>query len=122
MADFFVFALLGFLLLLVLTVFFLFRQNRDLNERLKSLSFQKASQSVKYGKLTEQFIPFTEEFPFSPSSFRFIGTPIDGVAFADGKIFFCEFKAASSNLSFEQRRIKKLVEEKKVEWFDFRLR
>ena len=122
MADFFDFALLGFLLLLAVAVFFLFRQNRALSQHLESLSFQKASQSVKYGKLTEQFIPFTEEFPFNPGSFLFIGTPIDGVAFADGKIFFCEFKTASSNLSAEQRRIKKLVEEKKVEWFGFRLR
>ena len=98
------------------------RQNQALSEKLELLSFQKTSQSVKYGKLTEQFIPFTQEFPFNPSSFRFIGTPIDGIAFGEDKLFFCEFKTASSNLSFEQRRIKKLVDEKKVEWFDFKLR
>lgn len=123
MADFFSLALfLVVFLALVLVIVFLFRQNRVLKENLGELLFKKTSQSVKYGKLTEQFIPFTEDFPFDPANFRFIGAPIDGIVFGDESIFFCEFKTASSVLSPKQKRIKRLVEEKKVKWFEFKLR
>ncbi|MBI2598192.1 MAG: endonuclease [Candidatus Diapherotrites archaeon] len=121
-ADVFFIVLLAALFALALTVFFLLRQNQLLKHRLEEVLFKKTSQSVKYGKLTEQFIPFTKEFPFDSANFRFIGEPIDGLAFEDGKIFFCEFKASDSMLSTKQQKIKKLVEEKKVEWFEFRLR
>jgi len=71
--------------------------------------------------MTEQFIPFTKGFPFTSENFRFLGSPIDGVAFEDDRIVFAEFKAASSTLSQKQRRIKELVEQKKVEWFEQRI-
>ncbi|MBS3062532.1 MAG: endonuclease [Candidatus Diapherotrites archaeon] len=89
---------------------------------LAELSFSKSSQSVKYGKLTEQWIPFTKDFPYSPEQFRFIGTPIDGLVFADDKIVFCEFKAASSQLSDKQKRVKELVEAKAVDWLEYRIK
>ena len=50
----------------------------------------------------------------------FIGTPIDGIAFNEEKIIFCEFKANTSALSEKQKSIKKLVQEKKVEWLELR--
>lgn len=122
MADFFLVLLVVFSIILVVAIVFLWRQNELLRLQLEQILFAKNSQSVKYGKLTEQFIPFTEKFPFSSSAFRFLGTPIDGVAFEGDKIVFCEFKTASSQLSPLQKNIKKLVEEKKVEWFEFKLR
>jgi len=121
--DLLILALLVLIILILgISVFFLLKQNRFLKERLEELIFKKISQSVKYGKLTEQFIPFTKDFPFNSEKFRFLGTPIDGMAFEDEKIIFCEFKTGSSNLSSLQQKIKNLVKEKKVEWFEFKMR
>ncbi len=80
-------------------------------EDLTELDKQKRSQSIRYGKLTEQFMPFLETYPYDPHDFRFLGTPIDGVQFTQDSIVLIEFKAAGSHLSQRQRTIKKMVEE-----------
>lgn len=94
----------------------------SLREELSDLRFKKSSQSVKYGRLAEQFIPFSQQFPFEPEHFRFLGEPVDGISFNENEIVFCEFKAASSQLSQKQKRIKDLVQGKKVAWLEFRMR
>jgi len=83
---------------------------------------QKQSLSTIYGKLTEQFAPFMRSYPFSPENFRFIGSPIDGVQFEDDRIIFVDIKTNRSKLSPIQQRIKKLVKNKKIEWFEFYVR
>lgn len=114
--------LLGLLIVFFLALIFLINKVFSLRERIKDLKFEKSSQSVKYGKLTEQFIPFAETFPFNPEKFRFLGNPIDGIVFLENEIIFCEFKTGSSQLSQKQRQIKQLVNEKKVKWFEFGIR
>lgn len=101
---------------------FLWGLNKELRQELAELQFAKSSQSVKYGKLSEQWIPLSESFPYSPEGFRFLGSPVDGVAFEDDRIVFCEFKANKGNLSEKQKRIKELVKERKVEWFELKAR
>ena len=85
-----------------------------LYKRLKQEVFLKRSLSSKYGKLTEQFLPLVDSFPWDPSNFRFLGTPIDGVQFEDDRIILVEFKAANSQLSPRQRHIRDLVGDGKV--------
>ena len=61
----------------------------------------------------------------------FIGNPLDYVVFdwkyntkenlADGGIYFIEVKAAKSNLSTKQRRIRDLIKAGKIEWRQVRL-
>ena len=80
-------------------------------EAINELDKQKRSQSIRYGKLTEQFMPFLETYPYDPQDFRFLGTPIDGVQFTDEAVVLVEFKAAGSQLSQRQRTIKRMVEE-----------
>ena len=86
----------------------------QLYRRLKLEVFRKRSQSSKYGKLTEQFLPLVNSFPWDPGNFRFLGTPIDGVQFEDDRIILVEFKAANSRLSPPQRHIRDLVNDGKV--------
>lgn len=88
-------------------------------ERAEEAEARKRSLSSTYGKITEQFAPFMESYPFSWKKFRFIGSPIDGIQFEGDAIYFVEFKSAGSRLSEEQKRIKKMVEEKKVKWYVF---
>ncbi len=88
-------------------------------DRATEAETRKHSLSSTYGKITEQFAPFMESYPFNWKKFRFIGSPIDGVQFADDAIYFIEFKSAGGRLSEEQKRIKKMVEEKKVGWYVF---
>ena len=85
-----------------------------LQERLQQEVFLKRSLSSKYGKLTEQFLPLVDSFPWDPGNFRFLGTPIDGVQFEDDRIILVEFKTAGSQLSSRQRHIRNLVKDGKV--------
>lgn len=114
--------LIGIIVILVIIAIFLLNQVFSLKDEINSIYYLKRSQSVKYGQLTEQWIPFSKEFPFSSQNFRFIGKPIDGVCFEDDKIIFIEFKTNKSNLSDIQKKIKKLVSEKKVEWFELHIK
>ncbi len=93
-----------------------------LKEDFEDLRFRKSSLAVKYGKMTEQFIPFVESFPYDPEKFRFLGNPIDGVLFDEDQIVFCEFKTGSSSLNEKQRKIKQLVNDKKITWLEFKIR
>src|SRR3989338_1684572 len=111
---------LGFaVIILLIIVFLLLKSNVSLGKQLKELKFSKQSQSVKYGKITEQFFPLMEEYPFEPSDFRFLGSPIDGIQFNEDEVVFVEFKAGNSKLNEKQRKIKRLVEDGKVKWEEF---
>ncbi len=92
-------------------------------EQLTALDSQKRSLSIVYGKTTEQFAPFMERYPFDSQDFRFIGTPVDGIQFEDDRVVFVEIKAGrSAGLSPKQARIKRLIQDRKVEWFEFSIR
>jgi len=68
---------------LILILIFLVKKILALRQQVNSLRFDKSSQSVRYGKITEQFLPFMDDFPFEPDQFRFLGSPIDGIAFGE---------------------------------------
>ena len=117
----FEFQLLVVILFLIVALGVLLKLFFDLKQTYDDLLFDKRSQSVKYGQLTEQWIPFSDKFPFDSQNFRFIGKPVDGVCFEDDKIVFVEFKTNKSQLNESQKRIKDLVKEKKIDWFELRI-
>ncbi|UCG95305.1 MAG: hypothetical protein JSV92_04670 [archaeon] len=105
---------MGFFLLVILVLAFFALRYRSLYIKEK---YRKASISVRHGKFLEHYIPWIKKiFPHRPERFRFIGNPIDGILFDDDKIIFMEFKTGKSYLNEAQRKIKSLVEAKKVEW------
>ena len=87
-----------------------------LYRRLEQERFRNRSQSTRYGRITEQFLPLVDSFPWDPSRFRFLGSPIDGVQFEDDRIILVEFKAANGQLSKYQRHIRDLVNARKVDF------
>ncbi|MBQ4498332.1 MAG: Holliday junction resolvase, partial [Spirochaetaceae bacterium] len=68
-------------------------------------------------------------FPCNPADCRFIGKPIDFIAFAGleendnvDEILFIEIKTNSSQLSPRERSLKEAVEKKKIRWVEFRVK
>lgn len=93
-----------------------------LRNKIDEITSKKQSLSTTYGMITEQFAPFMKDYPFSPERFRFIGNPIDGIQFENDRIVFVEFKTHESRLSPVQNRIKKLIKNGSVDWFEFRMK
>ncbi len=93
-----------------------------LHKKINRLTTEKQSLSTTYGKITEQFAPFMKDYPYSTKNFRFIGSPIDGIQFNENQILFVEFKTNKSKLTKTQNKIKKLVKEGKIAWFEFRMK
>ncbi len=93
----------------------------------------KRSRSVLLGQLGEQLSPFLPGFPCSPEDARFIGKPVDFIAFSgmgageDGEggtikeIVFIEVKTGNAVLSKREREIKKAVEEGRVRYIEYRI-
>ena len=96
-------------------------ENRRLSRVIEGLHFDKKSLSVKHGKVSEQFMPFMQSYPYNKENFRFIGSPIDGMQFEDDRVVFVEFKTGDSRLSAKQESVKSLVNDKKVEFREIRI-
>ena len=92
-----------------------------LHKRVEELGFSKQSLSTKYGKMTEQFMPFLKSYPYDENNFRFLGTPVDGVQFENDKIVLVEFKTSESRLSARQKAIRELVKKGRVEFEEVRI-
>jgi predicted Holliday junction resolvase-like endonuclease len=92
----------------------------QLSEQYQALLKQKQSENVKHGFAWEQFVPFASNFPFNREQFKFLGKPVDGVVFGEDKITFVEIKTGQSHLNDAQKQVRKLVEDKKVEWRELR--
>lgn len=99
------------LAVLVVVLFLLWRRAA---QRASDHLFAKQSLSVKYGKMSEQFLPFLKDYPYDPQQFRFLGTPVDGVQFTDDGIVFVEFKSTDVPLSPRQKQVRELVKRGKI--------
>ena len=103
----------------------LFQQWKENEEKRIREDAIKRSTSTILGKVGEHLTPLIifQNYGIKPKDFRFLGTPIDFIAFkglSDGKpeeIIFIEVKSGSSKtLSNNERKIKKLIEAGKVKW------
>jgi len=81
------------------------------------------SRAVLGGKFTEQMVPFFPDFRYDPTEVRFIGSPIDMIAFpglAKGdpeEIVILEVKTGkSAALTPAQKKIRELIENGMVRW------
>ncbi|MCR5288469.1 MAG: hypothetical protein K6E51_00595 [Treponema sp.] len=83
----------------------------------------KRSRAVLGGQMMEQVAPFLQGFPCNPADVRFVGKPIDFVAFPGAgegipieEVLFIEVKTGSSTLSKREREIKQAVESGRVRY------
>lgn len=107
--------------------------NRLYSELSKAQSdATQASRRTIKGQLVEQLFPHMADCEYHPADMRFLGDFCDYIV-ADGytntkdgdgdieRIVFVEIKTGKSRLSKHQQRIKKAVEEGRVEWSTVRL-
>ena len=93
-----------------------------LHTKIDELKSEEHSPSSTYGKTPEHFAPFMKNYPYETQNFRFIGNPIDGIQFNDDEILFIEFTSNTSKRTQTKNKIKKLIENRKIEWFEFMLK
>jgi predicted Holliday junction resolvase-like endonuclease len=96
--------LVGVLLVLLLATMHYKRRYDAMREELEDERSRQRSLSTVYGRISEQWFPLMDRYPYDSQGFRFLGSPVDGIQFEADRIVFCEFKANRSDLSTEQRR------------------
>lgn len=75
---------------------------------------KQKSEQVRLGLVSENIMPFLDDFGYDPSKVRGLFNPIDLIVFDNEEIVFVELKSGDSKLSTKQKQIKRLIEEKQV--------
>lgn len=120
------------LFVLVIILFFLFViQTIRLhvrNSKLRSDAI-KRSKAVRSGQVAEQVAPFLPDFPCNPGDARFIGKPIDFIAFPGlaetdsvDEVLLIEVKTGQSALNSREKEIKKAVKAGRVRYVEYRIK
>ena len=87
----------------------------------------KRSRSVIGGQLAEQVAPFLPGFPCHPGDARFIGKPVDFIAFPGltednevHEVLLIEVKTGKSALSGREKEVRRAVAEGRVRYVEYR--
>jgi predicted Holliday junction resolvase-like endonuclease len=104
-------------LFVIILMLLLLRTRRHLRKAVS----QRQSTAARHGQIYEQYFPLLKDYPYESKDFRFLGTPVDGVQFTEDGIILVEFKSGTSRLSKKQKEIRKLVEEGKVRFEEYRV-
>lgn len=136
-----IYLLTGILILSLVGGFVFFRENRELKSQIESIKedftkervkikadAKKRSGPVQWGNSIENFVPFMECFPVPVEDVKFLGKPIDLIAFTDlddkdkCKVHIIEVKSGSAFLNTHQKNIKHAIKEKRMEWHEVRVK
>ena len=85
------------------------------------------SRSVIGGQFSEQLAPYLPNFPYLPTEVKFIGKPIDFLVFKgmDDKqieeVIFVEVKSGKSKINNHEKRLKDVIDKKRVKWVEYRI-
>ena len=83
---------------------------------------EKISIAVGIGKIIEKILPAHKDFKMVSSDCRFLGEPIDMIAFQGlsenkiNKITFLDVKTGNANLNKHQKQIRDAVRDYEVKW------
>ena len=130
--DFFLIAFLLFLLIYLATgivIGLLIQRLRDRSLlRREREDAVRRSRAVLRGLANEQLAPLLPGFPCEAGDVRFVGKPVDYVAFpgmSEGKeieeVVFIEIKTGSAGLSRREKEIKAAVKAGRVRWAEWRV-
>jgi predicted Holliday junction resolvase-like endonuclease len=98
------------------------KQLREMRKKIKQRS-KISAQAINIGFILERLVPCMCTFPFEPNDCRSLFDPIDYMVF-DGladtgkveRIVFADIKTGENKLTDVQQEIRRLVENKQVEW------
>ena len=99
-------------------------KNRVKTERADAV---RRSRAVLTGQMAEQISPVLPGFPVNPAEARFIGKPVDFIAFTGlssgsvSEVVFVEVKSGSSRLSPVEESLKEAVKAGRVRYEEFRV-
>ena len=86
----------------------------------------KRSRAVLTGQFSEQLSPYLPGFPCNPSQVKFLGKPVDFVAFVENpdtalveEILFIEVKTGNSKLTEREQSIKTAISHHKVKFIEY---
>lgn len=105
------------------------RSERGFAKQLETgrLDAVKRSRSTLSGQFLEQLSPYLPDFPADPTEVRFIGKPIDFIAFHGAskgnveRISLIEVKSGASKLSTVERTLRDAVAAGRVDWVEYRV-
>ncbi len=87
----------------------------------------KRSRAVLNGQFSEQMAAFFPCFPADPTEIRFVGKPVDFIAFPGlstgvvDEVLFVEVKTGGSTLSKVERSLRDAVAQKRVRYTEYRI-
>jgi predicted Holliday junction resolvase-like endonuclease len=93
----------------------------ETEQKLSELKSQQQSKSVRLGLISENVIPFHQDFKYNVKDLVPMFKPIDYIVFAENEIVFLEIKMGTSQLSEKQKNIRKLVEEGRIRFEEHRI-
>ena len=87
---------------------------------------RKKKSSSFTGQFSEQLAPYLPDFPCNPSQVKFLGKPVDFVAFVEDpdtslveEILFIEVKTGTSKLTDREQSIKNTIAQHKVKFVEY---
>ncbi len=101
-----------------------FFRRRSEDERKDAV---RRSRAVLSGQLSEQLAPYLPQFPADPTEVRFIGKPVDFIAFSGAstgcvdEVVFIEVKTGKSRLTQVESSLKEAVESGRVRYVEYRV-
>lgn len=119
---FFLLSLLFFLLLIIQKISFMKKRGKLRKDAIKR------SKAVIGGQVAEQIAPLLPDFPSPLADARFIGKPVDFIAFPGleesdkvKEILLIEVKTGNSALSEREKEVRRAVEEGRVKYKEYRI-
>lgn len=87
----------------------------------------KRSRAILAGQAAEQLAPWLPGFSLDPNECRFLGSPVDFLAFRGAssglieEVVFVEVKSGNAGLSPVERSLKEAIEARRVRWLEYRV-
>lgn len=132
------FTIIFFILILLIAIIISYFTGKKIGEFKKDKYWEKElptqkkqaiiqSRAIIGGQFSEQLAPYFPDFNYLPTECKFIGKPIDFLVFKgmDDKnieeVIFVEIKSGKSKISQQEKNLKKVIENKRVSWMEYRI-
>lgn len=121
-----IFIILGYIIGKLLTTHQLNKEWEDKIPEQRADAINRSRASLG-GKFSENLSPYFPDFPFHPTEMRWLGSPVDYIVFKGmdkdqiEELIFLEIKSGKSALTAREKQLKKLIEEKKVAWKEYKV-